>query len=535
MSPTDYDVAVVGAGPTGLTMANLLAQAGVRVVLIERNKGTVDAPRAVSIDDESLRTMQAIGLAETIIKDVALDYGSHYYSPSGRCFLKVEPKTREYGFPRRNAFAQPKFEATLRAGLERFSNVDALFGHECDAVVEHDAGIALSITRDNKESRTINARYLVGCDGARSAIRKHIGAKLGGSTYQQPWLIIDLKNTKERLRQTRVICDPNRPFITLPGPEGTRRYEFMLHEGEDEQAVLRPEFVRELLTRSGPDADSIIVRQQVYVFHARIVDRWNTRRIFLAGDAAHLTPPFAGQGMNSGIRDAHNLGWKLAEVVKGRFGPGLLATYQIERAPHAWALIELAINMGRVMMPKSHLQASAMRLGFRIAGLIPGLQEYFSQMKYKPKPFFQKGFVFPLDGGLDIVGRLLWQPPVELPDCSRKMLDELLGNRFCLLAYGADAQRIIADAAKLDFGLPDLHALAILPNIYNPDPDVRGEVEIARDYTGELGLSMSSSRNALLLIRPDHYIAAAVHFEPARARELAGAVKAAIARTRTGE
>ena len=239
--------------------------------------------------------------------------------------------------------------------------------------------------------------------------------------------------------------------------------------------------------------------------------------------------------MNSGIRDAHNLGWKLAEVVKGRFGPGLLATYQIERAPHAWALIELAINMGRVMMPRSHLQASAMRLGFRIAGFIPGLQEYFSQMKYKPKPFFQKGFVFPLDGGLDIVGRLLWQPPVELPDCSRKMLDELLGNRFCLLAYGADAQRIIADAAKLDFGLPDLHALAILPNIYNPDPDVRGEVAIARDYTGELGLSMSSSRNALLLIRPDHYIAAAIHFESARARELAGAVKAAIARTHTGE
>ena len=237
--PSDCDVAVVGAGPTGLTLANLLAQAGVRVVLIERNRTTVEAPRAVSIDDESLRTMQAIGLADAVIKDVALDYGSHYFSPAGKCFLKVEPKAREYGFPRRNAFAQPKLEATLRAGLARFANVTSMFGCACDGVAEDDGGVTLTLTPDGAPSRTLRARYVAGCDGARSALRKHIGATLTGSTYRQRWLIIDLKDTRERLRQTRVSCGSRPPVHHPARPRrGTRRYEFMLHDGEDDDAVV---------------------------------------------------------------------------------------------------------------------------------------------------------------------------------------------------------------------------------------------------------------------------------------------------------
>lgn len=530
--PTDCDVAVVGAGPTGLTLANLLGQAGVRVVLIERNHTTVEAPRAVSIDDESLRTMQAIGLADAVIKDVALDYGSHYFSPAGKCFLKVEPKAREYGFPRRNAFAQPKLEATLRAGLARFANVTTLFGCVCDGVTEDDGGVTLTLTPDGGASRTLRARYVAGCDGARSALRKHIGATLTGSTYRQRWLIIDLKDTRERLRQTRVSCDPDRPFITPPGPAGTRRYEFMLHDGEEDDAVVEPEFVRRLLAAAGPDADAEIVRRQVYVFHARIADRWNSARIFLAGDAAHLTPPFAGQGMNSGVRDAHNLGWKLAEVVAGGLGAGLLATYQKERAPHAWALIELAINMGRVMMPTSHLQAFAVRLGFRAVGLIPGLQDYFSQMKYKPKPFFRDGFLVSDDGGLRVAGRLLRQPAIELMDRTRTPLDEILGRRFSLLAYGVDAQAIAAAARQLDFGLPDVRTLAILPAIYNADPaSDDASVTVGRDLTGEFGTALPTQTSALMVVRPDRYVAAAVPFDPARVRDFAAAVKAMVAQT----
>jgi 3-(3-hydroxy-phenyl)propionate hydroxylase len=531
MTAMDCDVAIIGAGPTGLTVANLLGQAGVRVILIERNQGTVEAPRAVSIDDESLRTMQAIGVVDAALEDVALDYGSHYFSPAGECFAKVEPTTREYGFPRRSAFAQPRLEATLRKALARFSCVEALFGCRCETVLEHDSGVTLALTMNDASKRTVRARYLVACDGARSAIRKHIGATLMGSTYQQRWLIVDLASTKERLRQTRIVCNPDRPLITLPGPGGTRRYEFMLRDGESEEGAVDPQFVHRLLAAHGPDADAPVVRRQVYAFHARVVDRWNTQRIYLAGDAAHLSPPFAGQGMNSGIRDAHNLSWKLAEVVKGRLGTGLLETYQVERAPHAEALIQLAINIGRVMMPTSHAQALAVRSGFRLAGLVPGLQDYFAQMKFKPKPFYHDGFVLPQDDGLNLTGRMLPQPSVERTNRSRTMLDACLGNGFCLLAHGPDAQRTAAAAARLDFGLNDIRRLAVLPSIYNPDPDVDGTIETVRDHGGGFAPIIRSDCNALILVRPDRYVAASTVCTSSGMHELAAASRALAART----
>jgi len=503
------DVAIVGGGPTGLTLANILGQAGVRVILIERNAGTVGEPRAVSIDDETLRTMQAVGLSDGVIKDVALDYGSHYFSTGGKCFLKVEPATREYGSPRRNAFTQPKFEATLRRGLERFSSVEALFSHELVEAVEEDDGVSLRVAGPAGREIEVRASYLAACDGARSAIRKQIGATLVGSTYGQRWLIIDLAASRERLRQTRVVCNPARPLITLPGPGGIRRYEFMLRDGEDEAAATEDGFVRNLLAEFGPDADAPIVRKQVYAFHARIADRWNTRRIFLAGDAAHLSPPFAGQGMNSGQRDAHNLGWKLAEVVKGRIGEGLLQTYQLERSPHAWSLIRLAMMMGRIMMPTSRVQAALVQTGFRLSAIAPRVQSYFAQMKYKPKPIYEEGFLLASRDGLKAAGRMLPQPEVEDVERRRMKLDDALGAGFSLVAYGADAQATIHAAASLDFGIAGLKLAAILPRDMNPDRTGPALDHTVRETSQMLSGFLPAGRTVLLLVRPDRYVAAA--------------------------
>ena len=472
----------------------------------------------------------AIGLIDEILKDVALDYGSHYFSGSGRCFLKVEPTTREYGFPRRNAFAQPTLEATLRAAMGRFSNVEALFGHHAGVVAEDGDHVALSLTGPNGVDRTIRARYLVACDGARSAIRKHIGASLGGSTYRERWLILDLASTKERLRQTRVVCDPHRPLITLPAPNGTRRYEFMLADGEDETLAGSPEFARELLGTHGPDATAPILRQRVYAFHARIADRWNTSRIFLAGDAAHLSPPFAGQGMNSGIRDAFNLGWKLSEVIRGRIGPSVLASYQRERAPHAWAMIELAMNMGRVMMPRSHWQALAMRLGFNAARCVPPLQSYLAEMRYKPQPRYDDGFQVPGHGRPELVGRMMPQPKVELVDRRRKMLDEELGRGFALIAYGPQSQKVAASAAKFDFGLPDLRILAMVPRSCNPDLDLSTEIGTVRALTGYCATPFFKE-NSVMIVRPDRHVLAATTAESANVCQLASAVRDLVTRT----
>lgn len=509
MSDADFDVAIVGAGPVGLTLANLLGASGIRVALIERNETTVQEPRAVSIDDESLRTMQAAGLIDAVLQDVALDYGSHYFTLGGVCFAKVEPATREYGYPRRNAFMQPRFEATLREGLKRYPNVTALFGYECGLAEEAEDCVTLTLEAGmHGAHRRIKARYLAACDGGRSALRKAIGATLTGSTYQQRWLILDLGQTREQMRHTRVVCNPARPMITLPGPHGIRRYEFMLQDHETEEMATAPDFVRALLAAHGPDEDAPIVRSRVYTFHARTADRWQTRRIFLAGDAAHLTPPFAGQGMNSGLRDAHNLAWKLAAVVRGRLGAGVLRSYQAERENHARALIQLAVNMGLVMMPASRLQAFLVQAGFRLASFLPPVQAYFAQMKYKPKPFYRQGLLLP-DQGLRLTGRMLPQPRLDRGG-KLVLLDELAGNDFALIAYGAAAQRWMAAAATQDFGLADMCRIAVLPQGFNPAPGSIDGFMLGRDSEGAMTKLLPGGRDLLLVMRPDRYIAGAV-------------------------
>ncbi|MEN9708998.1 MAG: hypothetical protein RIQ68_1406 [Pseudomonadota bacterium] len=508
------DVAIVGSGPTGMTLAHLLGQAGVKVILIERNATTVTQPRAVSIDDEALRTMQAIGLDREVIADVMLDYGSNYFTPQNICFAKVEPVTREYGFPRRNAFTQPKLEATLRAHLSRYENVTQLFEHECETVTENDSGVLLRL-RHASGDVLVESAYVVGADGARSTLRKVIGANLVGSTYNQKWVIVDLASTKERMRQTRVMCDPKRPFITLPGPGGIRRYEFMLHEGEDEERAASPEFVRELLAAAGPDADSPVVRRQVYTFHARKADRWNSKRIYLAGDAAHLSPPFAGQGMNSGLRDAHNLAWKLAAVVKGQIGAGVLASYQREREPHAWALIELAMNMGRIMMPTSERQAWLVQSAFRLASLVPPVHAYFAQMKYKPKPFYSDGFIAD-DGGLKLSGRMLPQATLETHDRTRLRFDDVAGSGFAIVAIGPEAQALVASVDVSALGLGAVPRIAVVPQKINLDPVMHEGIVEGRDLDNHFGEIATRAKNMLILLRPDRYVALAMKVEQAQ-------------------
>jgi 3-(3-hydroxy-phenyl)propionate hydroxylase len=502
------DVAIVGAGPTGLTLANILGRAGLRVLVLERNESTVRSPRAVSIDDESLRTMQSIGLVDEVMRDVAADYGSHYFNASGRCFLRVEPTTREYGFPRRNAFTQPRLESTLLDGARRFRNVTLLFSHTVEEINENANEVTLQARSEKGEEVLVRATYVVGCDGSKSFCRKRIGAELIGSSYRQRWLIVDLASTKERLRQTRVVCNPERPLITLPGPRGIRRYEFMLRDGEDEAAATQPDFLHNLLAAHGPDKGSPIVRAQVYAFHALIADKWNTDRIFLAGDAAHLSPPFAGQGLNSGLRDVHNLGWKMAAVVRGDSGPRLLLTYFEERKPHALALIQLAVKMGRIFAPRSRVQASLVQNGFLLARFAPRVQAYFAQMKYKPKPFYRSGF-FDVSEQVKLVGRMLPQPLVETGDGRTILLDERLGDSCRLIAYGPDAQKRLQEACQLDFGLKDPRPLAILPSIYNPDSDASPEVEVVRDVNGTLASFGAGDETVVMMLRPDRYVAAA--------------------------
>lgn len=516
MRRENCDVVIAGAGPTGLVLAHLLARHGVSVILAEQNAATVNEPRAVSIDDESLRTLQQVGLAEEVLKDCASEYGSEYLGPNRKPFAVVRPSRSEYGWPKRNAFRQPYLERTLAQALIKNDplignqNVSLRFGTQCVDHDDHGNGVSVTL-EDGQGPYRVDCQYFVGADGGRSRVRKAIGATMAGSTFEERWLIVDILDTKDPFRETRVFCDPARPCVCLPGPDRTRRYEIRLRPDETTEAMEQEAEARRLLAEFGVDAEAPIARAKVYTFHARIADVWRKGRVFLAGDAAHLTPPFAGQGMNTGVRDASNLAWKLAAVIGGRLGPGLLDTYQAERRDHAWSMIRLAINMGRVMAPHTRLAGLAIRTLFHLASVVPPARQYLAQMRFKPKPRFTAGF-FVANNELSrrLGGTMFPQPMVE-QDSVPHRLDDVLGDGFAVLGYGADpaalAQRLGDLPARLG-----ARVVGCLPRILAFAPASLESVQLdpmLRDHTGAIGALLGETE-AVIVLRPDRYVMAAL-------------------------
>jgi 3-(3-hydroxy-phenyl)propionate hydroxylase len=514
-------ILIVGAGPTGLTLANVLGQSGVDTLVIDRKESTVGEPRAVSIDDESLRTMQAIGLAGEVLKNVVTGYGVHYITePGGRCFAKVEPTASEYGYPRRNAFRQPLFEASLREGLMRFASVRMWFGHTLESFRQDGKGVAAIVVRADGSKVRIEADYMVGADGGRSPVRELLGVAMAGSTFKSRWLVVDTENDDDPFWQTRVYCDARRPVVDVPGPHHTRRYEVLIHPGEDADAAMQPDRVTELLRpfRQGRPTD--IVRKVVYTFHARMAEKWRIGRVFLAGDAAHLTPPYAGQGLNSGIRDAHNLGWKLAAVTAGTISDKALDSYETERRPHAWSLIRLALNLGIVMAPRTRLRAWLVHTFFTISGYIPPIRDYFLQMKFKPKPHYAQGLLGPEDAS-EGRGRMFAQPTVQactgIGSGSEILLDEVIGHKFALISYGACS----ALEHPLWRALGAVRICVLPKEGHASDVNLPAGAIAVIDKNDALQKFFSARPGKVVLVRPDRYIAGC--FAPAEEQAFAEA------------
>lgn len=527
--PEHVPVVVVGSGPVGLTLANLLGRYDVPTLLVEKNAATVEEPRAVSIDDESLRALQAAGLVDDVLQNVVPGYGSRYLSPAGRCFARVEPTGSPYGFPRRNAFRQPVLEATLQRGLARFGGVRTLYGWRLVRHEQSAQGVTLQLAGPAGEARRVTCDYLVGCDGASSTVREQLGIGLVGTTFDERWLIVDLENHDNRSKHTDVFCDRRRPAITLPGPDRTRRYEFKLLPGERDEDLLGDETVSRLLRDHAADPAATVVRKVVYRFHARVAERWSDGRVLIAGDAAHLTPPFAGQGMNSGIRDALNLAWKLAAVVQGIAGPRLLKTYECERKDHVWQMIRLALRMGLVMSPPHAVAGFLTRAAFRALRLWPSAADYVVQMKHKPVPRFNDGFLIrdALPPKQSLVGKLLPQPLVRTPCGGIVRLDDRLGARFALVAYTADADRAFAGLRQPLWDRIGAGRIAISPSNDLPRPSVHASCVL--DLDGRMARLFAPYEGRILLVRPDRYVAAAI--DSRRPEEAASRVEKLLADT----
>ena len=349
-----YDVAIVGAGPAGIVAANLCGQYGLSAIAFDREPDVYDLPRAAGMHDDVQRILSNAGLLDAVLPGTREHLGAEFLDAKGNRLIGIEfPGLKTLnGFPPVLAIAQPEIERALRGCLSRFNDVELRVAHEVSSIREESDRVVLDVRdlgRDRLE--TVEARWLIGADGASSAVRKQCGIRWDSLGYDHEWLVIDVERdlAVELPPFCQQICDPARPTTIIPMPGRLYRWEFQLLPGETRAEMEDRERVWTFLEPWLRRDQAEILRAVVYRFHATIADTFQRGRIFLAGDAAHQTPPFMGQGLCTGVRDAENLVWKLAAVREGHADASLLETYTEERHPMAVAMVQHSTNTGKLI------------------------------------------------------------------------------------------------------------------------------------------------------------------------------------------
>lgn len=439
----ETDVLVIGAGPTGLTAANLLADQRMRVLLIERNAALSDEPRAISIADESLRVMQRVGILDRLAPEMLMDTGARYYGRRGQLLAEVRAARPRLGHPAKSQFDQPILaQLLLDAACERPS-IDVRFNTEAFGITSY-ADRVEAVLVDDKGRIKVRAKWVVACDGGRSPVRSQLGIPLEGSTQVQKWIVVDVLNSPgEPERFSQFYCNGKRPAVVVPGVKGRARFEFMLLPGEEPPAITSPDSIIQLVAPYQRIGAGDIRRAAVYVSQQRIALNYRAGRVLLAGDAAHLMPPFAGQGLNAGIRDVANLAWKIAAHVQGLATEALIDSYQAERRPHAADMVRLSLRIGKVVMT-THPVLAALRDGLLAAlSIVPAAKRWVVGMRFLKQPRFVAGCVAGPSqdvppSAAEMIGRALAQPTVRSARGDVAPLDTLLGSGWALLRFTGD-------------------------------------------------------------------------------------------------
>ena len=339
-------VAIVGCGPVGALLGNLLGRRGISCLIVEKQPSQYPLPRAVHFDGESMRVFQAAGLAEEILPDVLVGKGMRFQDGSGKVLVDW-PRAQDIGplgWHESYRFHQPDLEAVLRRGLAQFSDCVLMSGCAVTALSQNADDVLLSLD----DGRTVAADYVVGCDGAQSFVRNALNVEFDDLGFKQDWLVVDLLingAAADRGDYTIQFCDADQPATYVRGPGRRRRWELRLEDGAAPETEAK---AWEMLQRWVSPEDAEMERFAVYTFRSAIAKDWRVGRCFLAGDAAHLTPPFMGQGMCAGVRDVANLAWKLAGVLGGGRA-GVLDSYQSERFANVQEFIALAVDLGRLI------------------------------------------------------------------------------------------------------------------------------------------------------------------------------------------
>jgi 3-(3-hydroxy-phenyl)propionate hydroxylase len=429
-------VVIVGAGPTGITAATLLAQYGVESLVLDRWADVYPQPRAVHLDDEVYRIVHRLGIADEFAKISRPALGLRLLDPSMTVLAEFQrdPTRTRHGHPEANMFDQPEFEALLRTNLERHPQSTLRGNAEVTDLTDIGGGrTRIAYTdRGDGSTHTVEATYVLGCDGANSLVRSHIGSTMRDLNFEQRWLVVDVATTADLGQWAGVhqLCDPHRAGTFMQIGDVRYRWEFRLLPGETADDFRTISALRPLIapwTGQVRDDQLEVIRVAEYTFRARIADRWRVGNTFLLGDAAHLTPPFVGQGMGAGVRDAMNLAWKLAGVLDGTLNPAVLDTYEQERKPHARRMIDLALMVGRAMTAGGRIGDLARRTLVPRMHLLPGLRERV--IDSQTPPLTRSALVHKSFRPRELAGTLC--PNAVLLDGRR--LDDQLGDGFTVV------------------------------------------------------------------------------------------------------
>ncbi|MDX6740644.1 bifunctional 3-(3-hydroxy-phenyl)propionate/3-hydroxycinnamic acid hydroxylase [Actinocorallia sp. A-T 12471] len=525
------DVLIAGAGPVGLALANLLGGYGRSVVVVEARDELIDYPRGVGLDDESFRTVQAMGLVSEVSRHTVPHHIVRLVNGRGRVLVTNDPAGEPLGWPRKHGFIQPLVDRELLGGLARFDHVDVLFGHELTGLAD-DGGLVTATVRTEAGTREITARYVVGCEGGRSFARGWMGVEFEGRSPSTRWLVVDVDHDPLGTPNVYLGADPRRPYVSIGLPHGIRRWEFMLRDDEPTERVTDPAFLARLLRDHVPDPSALdVIGHRVFTHHGRIASAFRKGRVLLAGDAAHLMPVWLGQGWNSGIRDAANLAWKLAAVLRGLSDDALLDTYDSERRAHAKAMIDLNMTAGSIM--KCGRAAGAVR--DVVAGAlnaVPSVKGYFTDMRFKPVPRYRSGVVVdqssrtpgtaaakvlrglaPMVDAPDRsspVGLQFPQPWVRTADLGDVRLDDVLGDWWALAAWGNDPARWLGEEERAMAAAFGMRLVCFTSETQRAWTELAYPgVTVVGDVRGELKRWFDARATGAVFLRPDRFVAAA--------------------------
>lgn len=495
MQDAVHDVVVVGAGPVGLGLARLLGLAGHEVLVLERWSEPYPLPRAVHFDDEIGRVFADMGLAEQV-RAVSEPVPDHYEwrNADGQALVRIDwSGTGPSGWPTANFFSQPQLEAVLAEAVTAMPNVTLQRGAEVVGVEEQPDSVLVTFAGTVAKQRRVRARYVVGADGANSFVRERMGAVMHDQGFFFDWLIVDTipRDDAEFSPMNWQLCDPARPTTIVSGGPGRRRWEFMRLPSETHEQLGTTEKAWQLLAHWGrTPANTDLERHAIYTFAARWADRWNRGRLLIAGDAAHQMPPFAGQGMCSGIRDAANLSWKLDRVLRGTSQQTLLDTYTSERSTHVQHAIAMSVELGRVICVGDPDKAAE-----RDTRMIAGGADPAVVLPVTAEPVLGDGVTAAAGDLAALRGTLAPQYPLAR-DGSHERSDEVTGRVPVLLMPGEQPSTALLDAATAGkLAAERITAFSIGQS---------GTPDLADD--GEWTDWFNTHSIAAVLIRPDHYI-----------------------------